>query len=141
MAGDADWAVVLTVGGGLLLVLGVALVALYVVSTWGALGAILGLVLMALGVALRQDPRHRRELGAAICAVAVLSLTGGLDLFLGGLLALVGGLLALTSRGTGFFRPMVAPGFVRAMGSACPRCGRMIPSWTSTCPYCRYPEG
>jgi drug/metabolite transporter (DMT)-like permease len=108
------------------------------VYVFGIAGAVL---LMSGAVLLQSRPRYRVPLGGLFLVVSFLSLGGDSGFFLGSVLGLLGGALVLTSRDVRFENPMTRTLFsTHSLGNPCSRCGRPVPSWTGTCPYCGYPD-
>ncbi|MCI4331021.1 MAG: zinc ribbon domain-containing protein, partial [Thermoplasmata archaeon] len=104
------------------------------------LGLLAGAVIVACAAGMRTQPRNRRQLGALILVVALVSFFGVSGFGLGSTLAVIGGALAIWSRGVPFVNRTGGSVLSNALGPPCPRCGKHIPTWTSKCPYCGYPE-
>jgi len=111
-------------GGGLLL--------------FGALGVILGMLVLIFGILLSTQPENHSTYGVLILVFAVISLTSfGGGFFIGFLLALIGGILAITWKPTPpppAYYPPTAP-----MARVCPRCGRVVDPSVRFCPQCGSP--
>jgi hypothetical protein len=136
---STDLAQILTLLGGLLILLEGLILASAYFSVLFALGAGVGLILLAAGVLLGLRPRNRTVLGLVIVAFSILSFYGDSGYLLGAVLGLLGGIIAVVSRGLPYSRLSGASRQSFSLGAPCPRCGKPVPSWTSTCPYCRYP--
>jgi hypothetical protein len=112
----------------------------------GLFGIFAGLAIMGLAVAVRVRPRFRRELGAAILLLSLASFFGVSGYILGALLGVVGGIVLIASYGSPFPGSPVsvysarASGTAFSIGASCERCGKPVPGWTGTCPYCGFPE-
>jgi hypothetical protein len=139
---NSDLAPSLTMLGGLLILASAAFYLPMAVGAYAstlAFGLIIGLVILALGVALRTSGRQRPAIGTAVIVLSFLSfLDGANGFFVGALLGLLGGLLAITSSGRPFWSTGPSRSSSFSLGIPCGRCGRPVPSWTSTCPYCGY---
>jgi hypothetical protein len=103
-------------------------------------GLLAGAVIMGCAAGLRWRSRYRRELGAVILVVAFVSLFGVSGFYLGTVLGVLGGGLAIAAWRPSIYGAPNSAAFAKALGPPCGRCGKHVPSWTSRCPYCGYPE-
>ena len=103
-------------------------------------GALIGLVIVGSALWIRTRSRYRPALGGLILGLSLLSLVVVSGYFFGAILGVIGGALALASRGSPFGIQRPSPVTAQSLGPPCPRCGRHIPTWTSKCPYCGYPD-
>jgi len=108
-------AILSVVGGVFVLLAGVTLIALAsimegllsfmpimpfdvtgMLATWGAIGALLGLVIVVLGVLMLMKPQMAKIFGALVLVLSIVSFVvafGGF--FIGGILGVIGGILGL----------------------------------------------
>ena len=129
--------IALAVVGGLLIVLE----GLQFVGGSGPPYALAGLAVggSIVGLAILADSagRHRPFFGGAVVLLSVLSLFGLSGYLLGALLGSLGGTLVVLSPGFSSERYRARPGLSATdLGPPCPSCGKRVPPWTSTCPYC-----
>ncbi len=78
-------------------------------ATVGAIGAVIGIVIIVLGVMMFARPAQARIMGVIVLILSILSfffVIGGF--FIGGLLALIGGILGIVFKPT-MMQPMMAP--------------------------------
>jgi len=139
----SDTGSLLTVFGGVLILVQAVLYgpAFYGFGTsLSVFGIVLGLAILALGASARSSRRRRKELGLAIVFLSLVSFVSVSGFFLGALLGVVGGVLVITSPGRPFLNPSSSRFSTFSMGTPCARCGHPVPSWTSKCPYCGYPD-
>jgi hypothetical protein len=142
----SDTALVLALLGGLLILGEAVLDGFDRVTVIGAFGIIAGLAIMAMAVTIQTRQRDQRTLGAGILLLSFLSLFGVSGFFFGALLGVISGILAITSYGAPFSGSPVSVYSARASGSpfsigaACSRCGKPVPTWSGTCPYCGLPK-
>ena len=117
---------------------------LFLLSVFGSLnflmGSINGLTIVGLSLSQRGRPAFRRQAATAILLLAAVSFFIVSGFYIGALLGLIGAVLLLTSPGTGPWRAGSSGSFSRQLGAPCGRCGRPVPTWTSKCPYCGYPD-
>ncbi|MGI0071218.1 MAG: DUF6114 domain-containing protein [Thermoplasmata archaeon] len=98
---------------------------------FGALGVILGILIIVFGVMIHQSPQHHAIYGAIVLVLAIVSLTSFLGGFiLGFILALIGGILGIVWKPTMVFQ--AAP----AVQRVCPKCGRVVDPNVKFCPHC-----
>ena len=129
--------VALAVVGGLLIMLEGAVYSSYGFGELSAIAILSGAAIIALAVAAEMRTRFRQLFGAVILVLALASWFGLSGYLLGTFLGSLGGTLIVLTPGfaTTFHRG--APAITGAdLGPLCPSCGRHIPTWTSTCPYC-----
>ncbi len=112
-------AFVLSLIGGIFIVLGgIATMALGAILSFfpaasavviglGAIGLILGLVILFLAFRLKSDPGSAKTSGVVILVLSLISWVGGGGFFIGFLLALIGGILAIVWNPP----PVVQPGW------------------------------
>ena len=142
----SDTAMALALLGGLLIFVEGLLASLAVFRDAAVFGILAGLAIMAMAVTFRPRARYKRELGAAILLLSLTSFFGVSGFLIGALLGVIAGILALTSSVSPFSGSPVsvysakASGTSFSIGSACSRCGKSVPGWTGTCPYCGFPE-
>ncbi len=97
----------------------------------GAVGAILGLLTIVLGIMLYVRPAQHTIFGVLIVVFSILSwVTAFGGFFIGFLLALIGGILALTFKAT----PVVV--WQQPVQRVCPKCGRVVDPNVKFCPAC-----
>jgi hypothetical protein len=101
---------------------------------FGALGTVLGILIIVLAALLYVNTEHHTIFGVLILVFSVISLTSFLGGFvLGFILALIGGILAITWKPTPAPVYYAAPAPVQRM---CPKCGRAVDPTTKFCPHC-----
>lgn len=158
MADKPTAAFVLSLIGGIFLLLGGALATVGFSFFFGGLGAIIGIVGVLFGliviigaVMLFQKPQSHTMWGVVILILSIIALPSLWGFGIGSLLAFIGGILALVykpSMGPGVMpsqpmgsmpmgsmgAPMGAP--MGQMGMTCKNCGASIPAGATRCPSC-----
>lgn len=105
-----------------------------VLRLFGALGALLGILVLVFGVLVYSNPANHVVYGVLIIVFSIVSLTsfaGGF--FIGFLLALIGGILTLVWKPT---PPQVYYVGAPPVQRMCPKCGRAVDPTVQFCPYC-----
>jgi Family of unknown function (DUF6114)/zinc-ribbon domain len=101
---------------------------------FGALGALLGILIIVFAVLLHAQPQHKAIFGVLIIVFSVVSLTSFFGGFvLGFILALIGGILALTWKPSA---PTVVVMQNPPVQRICPKCGQVVDPNVSFCPRC-----
>jgi hypothetical protein len=139
-ATDPELAFVLSAVGGSLIFLQGAWYYSNIASTVAGIALFCGGGIVASAALFRSRVTRRRELGVVILLLSLVSLFGLSGFYLGSLLGIFGGSLCIAARGGPFLNPRSSLFSPPSLGAPCPRCGRSIPSWTSKCPYCAYPD-
>ena len=103
-------------------------------------GLLCGALIVGLGAAATYRSTNRQVLGALVVLFGFGSLYSGGGFYLGAILAILGGILIVNSRASGTTNFGPSTFSADALGPPCPKCGRHIPTWTSKCPYCGFPE-
>lgn len=123
------------VGGGLILLEAFLLPLAYIVPL---LGLVCGALIVTFGATARNVGRYRPALGAGTLVLGLVSLLLVSGFYLGAVMAIFGGLLIASAPSYSFSRvPAAARAGTFDLGPPCPRCGKPVPPWTSTCPYCQ----
>jgi hypothetical protein len=120
----------------------------------GAFGAVVGIVIVLLGLRLKSSPGTARSSGVLIVVLSILSFFGGAGFFIGLILGLLGGILAWVWRppastapaygaagmplGTGAGAPPLQPGVPQRF---CPSCGSPNVASAQFCAKCGAPMG
>lgn len=100
-------------------------------------GLVAGGLILALAIVAESWSRGRRVLGAMILVLSLVSLFGISGFLLGTFLGSLGGTLIVLTPGFSTSSPRRKSGFSSAdLGPLCGSCGKHVPPWTSTCPYC-----
>lgn len=102
----------------------------------GAVGAVMGILVIALGVLLYITPQHHVVFGVLILVLSVLSIFTALGgIFLGLVLGIIAGALGIAWKPgqTVVVMPASAP---QPTGRVCLKCGRMVPESTQFCSFC-----
>lgn len=100
-------------------------------------GAVAGGGIIALAIAGESWSRGRRVFGAAILVLSLVSFFGVSGFLFGAFLGSLGGTLIVLTPGfssTPFRRKSELSS--ADLGPPCSSCGKHVPPWTSTCPYC-----
>jgi hypothetical protein len=123
-------------GGGLIFLEGVLLSS----SGFGPIvqfAIFAGLSIGVLSIVADLRIRHRPLLGGLIIVLSLVSLFGLSGFLLGTFIGSLGGtLMVLTPTFSTSIRPG-RPAITGAdLGPLCRSCGRHVPTWSSTCPYC-----
>jgi hypothetical protein len=139
-ASDPLLAFVLSAVGGVLIFLDSVVALSNVATPLDAFGVIAGGIIVGAAMSFRSRVTHRKEMGGLILGLSFLSFFGYSGYFLGSVLGVIGGALALAARGGSFTLRRSSTFTTESLGPPCPHCGRGIPTWTSKCPYCGYPE-
>jgi hypothetical protein len=97
----------------------------------GALGIVVGLVIVVLAVFLHSHPQMHLVLGVLILVLSFVSLLSFFGGFVAGfLLALIGGVLAIS------WKPSTVYLAAAPVQRVCPKCGRVIDPTVKFCPHC-----
>jgi hypothetical protein len=97
----------------------------------GAVGLVIGILVVVFGVLLSMHPGNHTMYGALIVVFAIVSwITAFGGFFIGFLLALIGGILALT------FKPTAPVVWQQPIQRVCPKCGRVVDPNVKFCPAC-----
>ena len=104
-----------------------------------AAGLLVGFGIAGLGVGLGRAGGNRRGLGAAILVLSLVAFFPVSGFYLGAILGVAAGGIALTGPSTRTWGGARSSG-ATSLGAPCPRCGRPVPSWSTRCPYCGFPE-
>jgi hypothetical protein len=121
-------AVLTIVGGGFILLFGIAVLALASIlgALLGGLGGapvdptailvayalpsiILGIVVLALGALMLMKPGSARILGVVVLVLSIVSFFFGGGFFIGAILGLIGGILGIVFKPTPAMAPMMQP--------------------------------
>jgi hypothetical protein len=137
---DPKLGIALAVLAGVLILSQAALSWSATAGSLAGFGFIIGAVLVASALSVRSSSRHRREAGALVFILALVSFFTVNGYWIGSLLGATGGVLIMTSWGPTFFSRSSSMFRTDSLGPPCPHCGRHIPIWTGRCPYCGYPE-
>ena len=101
---------------------------------FGALGALLGILIVVFGILLHAQPQHHTVFGILIVVFSVVSLTSFLGGFvIGFILALIGGILAAVWKP---HPPTVVVMQSPPVQRVCPKCGRVVDPNVAFCPHC-----
>ena len=96
-----------------------------------------GASIVALAIVSDLRSGHQVPLGALIVLLSVTSFLGLSGFLLGSLLGSLGGSLLVLSPNFSSRFSREKPTFATAdLGPLCRTCGKHVPPWTSTCPYC-----
>lgn len=136
--GRGDLGALLAMVGGLLILVQTLLFGYAALDLLG--GLVTGVGIVGLGAAVRGRPGRSTAVGAGILLLGASSIFLVSGFFVGALLAILGGIVVLSVPSYRFQNPRSALFTPAALGPPCPRCGRPIPTWTSTCPYCGFPD-
>lgn len=104
---------------------------------FGALGAVLGILILVFGILVNAHPENHVVYGVLILVFSIVSLTsffGGF--FIGFLLGLIGGILAIV------WKPTPTPVYYAPsppVQRVCPKCGRVVDPSVRFCPACGNP--
>jgi hypothetical protein len=137
---DPDVAFILCAAAGALIFVDGGLALAYDSSFLPFLSLALGVVIFGSALAFRSRISYRKPLGGLVMALSLVSFFAYSGFFLGALLGLAGGVFAIAARGGSYLNPRTSLFGSQSLGPPCPRCGKSVPSWTSKCPYCGYPE-
>jgi hypothetical protein len=129
--------------------LGLGTLGVAVVYAEGAIGVIIGIILLLGASRLKSQPQSSHSWGIIIIILALVSWIGGAGLVIGLILALIGGIMAYVWKpppaeygapvGTamGASMPGAAPTLPPVGGAkACAYCGAEIPAGAQFCPKC-----
>lgn len=131
-----QWGRGIAVAGGLLILADGLLISPY----YGGLAEVAvieGLAIIVLAASDASAGRFQQLVGAAIVVISLISFLTVSGFGFGAILGSIGGTILVLA-------PSFAPGSYSKRGKApkldlgppCPACGRPIPPWTTTCPYC-----
>lgn len=134
----AETAAAIVIGGGVLILLESLLFSFSL--TVFLLGFLIGGAIAALGGAARVQRRNRSQLAVGVVVLGVVSLFVVSGFYLGSALTILGGILLVSARSAAFQNPVASTFTSDSLGPPCPRCGQRIPTWTSKCPYCGFPD-
>ena len=123
--------------GGALIILEAFWLAFVPFDFWT--GLLAGAAVIAAAALAQSRKALRPILGATIVLAGLGSLFSGGGFYLGAILAIVGGALLASTRPL-YRGGSPASSFADRLGPPCPKCGRHVPSWSSRCPYCGFPE-
>jgi hypothetical protein len=117
----------------------------------GAVGLVFGLIVILGSVMLYQKPESHTMWGVIILIMSIIDLPGFWGFFIGSLLAFIGAILALV------YKPMMGPAMMPGqpmgsmpmggtgympppamgqVGTTCKNCGASIPAGATRCPSC-----
>jgi hypothetical protein len=104
---------------------------------FGALGVVLGILILVFGILVNSHPENHVLYGVLIVVFSIVSLTSFAGGFvIGFILALIGGILALV------WKPTPAPVYYAPsppVQRVCPKCGRVVDPSVRFCPHCGNP--
>ena len=123
-------------GGALILVEGL-LSSSPVLAQFGEFALVAGGAIIACALISSSQGRIRPVLGGLIVLLSLASLFGFSGYLLGAFLGSLGGTLIVLTPGfsASSYRGRGQAGKID-LGPPCPTCGKPVPPWTSTCPYC-----